>query len=494
MKTKRERWGSRIGFILAAIGSAVGLGNIWRFPYMVYQGGGGAFIIPYFIAVFIIGIPMLMLEFGIGNYFQASAPSSFQKLKAEFIGWFAVSTGMFGVLLYYAVVIAWVLGYLIFPFTKWWGSNTQIFFQKIFLQLGEKPNSNFSLGHPSLWVLIPLFGVWFINWLIVIKGVKKGIEIANKIFIPSLVILIGILIINNLFLKNSFEGLKWYLKPDFGKLKQPKLWLDAFSQVFYSMSIGFGIMITYASYLSKEHDIGTDSVITAMSDSLFAFYAGFAVFSILGYLAFVLNKKIPEVVSAGATLAFITYPEALSKLPFAGRMFAIFFFLSLLFAGISSSISLLEAFVSALYEKFRIKRKLATTIVCIIGFSGGLIYTTQGGLYILDVVDRFVNRFGLITVGLIEVITISWFFETEKLITFISQKFALFKLGKWFKLLWKFLIPAILLTLLIIGIVEEIKAPYENYPRWFELFVGIGVLIVIFFIALILTISERKEK
>jgi len=211
----RPQWRSRTGFLLAAIGSAVGLGNIWRFSYLCYKNGGGAFLIPYGIALLIVGIPLMILELGIGHRMRGSAPMSFAKVNRswEWLGWWSVIIVMFGIMLYYSVIISWCVNYVFFSFNLSWGADPNAFFFDQYLQKSSGP---FNVGDLRFPIVCALLGVWFFSWFIVYFGVQNGVERANKIFMPLLLVLILILVAWSVNLQGAFEGIKVYLKPDFG--------------------------------------------------------------------------------------------------------------------------------------------------------------------------------------------------------------------------------------------------------------------------------------
>ncbi|MEC4678031.1 MAG: sodium-dependent transporter, partial [Nitrospirota bacterium] len=259
----REVWKNQLGFILAAVGSAVGLGNIWRFSYMTYENGGGAFLIPYFIALFTVGIPLMILEFSLGHKFTASAPLAFSKLnrRFEWVGWWTVTFVMFGIVLYYSVIISWCLNYLLLSFTLAWGDDPGNYFFKEFLNISEGPGE---IGTVQVPIFLGLIVIWFLNWVIVHRGIQGGIELANKIFMPILFFLTCILVFWSITLEGAEIGLKAYLNPDFSVLTKPKVWIDAFTQIFFSLSLGFGIMIAYASYLPERANLSRNAFITAL--------------------------------------------------------------------------------------------------------------------------------------------------------------------------------------------------------------------------------------
>ena len=319
----RGAWRSNTGFLLAAIGSAVGLGNIWRFPYVAYENGGGAFLIPYVTALITAGIPILMLELSLGQKKRASAPMAFSKIdgKWEWLGWWAVSFVMFGIVLYYIVVIGWCANYMLFSVFKSWGANTNDFFFNQFLSKSGGVWELKGLNYP---VVFAVLVIWVINWLITYNGIEKGIEKAVKLMMPMLFILTVIIIGWAVFLDGATEGIKLYTTPDFSKLRNIQVWIDAYGQIFFSLSLGFGIMIAYASYLPSRTNILKNSLIVGFSNSFYEVFAGFGVFSVLGYMALKQGKAIEEVVTSGIGLAFVAYPEAISLLP-GGQVFGVLF-------------------------------------------------------------------------------------------------------------------------------------------------------------------------
>ena len=314
----RSTWSSRTGFLLAAMGSAIGLGNIWRFPYIAYKNGGGAFLIPYAVALFFVGVPLLIAEQGIGSYFKASAPLAFSRIgkRWEWVGWLPVILVMFGIMLYYTVVLGWCMNYLTYSFGLTWGSNTESFFHAGFLNLTSGP---FDIGGICVSVLIGTLAVWAIIWFISIRGVNRGLELTNKICMPLLAVMMVVMLVWVAFIEGSGEGMIALLTPDISKLGEPSVWADAFSQVFFSLSVAIGIMFAYSSYLKSDSPIVNNSWITAIADSGFAIFAGLVVFATLGTMAHKSGVPIESVVKGGPGLAFVVYPQAISMLPFGSH-------------------------------------------------------------------------------------------------------------------------------------------------------------------------------
>ena len=460
MELQREQWKSQLGFVFAAVGSAVGLGNIWRFSYMAYSHGGGAFLIPYIIALLSAGIPLLILEFALGHERMGSAPLAFAKINKnwEWLGWWAVIFVMFGIVLYYSVIIAWCLNFFFLSFYLGWGDDPNAFFFNEFLAVSKSP---FEIGHIRTPILVSLSIVWLINWGIVFRGVRRGIEYINKIFMPLLFFLTAVLVLWSISLEGSMIGLRAYLEPDFSKLSDPTVWIDAYSQIFFTLSLGFGIMIAYASYLPGKANITKNAIVIVFINSGYSLFAGIAVFSVLGFMATSQGKPISEVVSQSIGLAFVAYPKAVSLIP-GGNLFGAIFFLCLVVAGLSSSISIVEAFISATVDKFGFRRKPLITLVTILGFLGSIIFTTQAGLLWLDIADHFITHYGLIVVGIAECLLVGWLFNIKVLRKHVNSISSI-RLGYWWDITIKYFVPFVLGVILIGELYAEIKQPYGGY-------------------------------
>jgi NSS family neurotransmitter:Na+ symporter len=488
----RPQWKTHIGFLLAAIGSAVGLGNIWRFPYLCYKNGGGAFLVPYFIALLVVGIPLMVLEIGLGHKMRGSAPASVSVIstKWEWAGWWQVILGMFGILLYYSVVISWCVNYFFFAFSAEWGSNPEAFFFEKFLMVSGNP---FQIGDLRTPILVGLMIVWFFSWLIVFGGVQKGLERANKIFMPLLVVLTSVIVFWSLSLPGAGEGIKVYLKPQFDRLSDIKVWMGAFSQIFFSLSLGFGVILAYASYLPKKSQIVRDSFIISFFNCLFSVFAGFGVFAVLGYMAHTTQQPISEVVRESIGLAFVVYPKAISMLPAFSREFGLIFFGILVIAGLSSGISILEGITSAIIDKFHYPRKIVVSVLSVAGFLGGIIFTTRAGLLWLDIVDHFVTHYGIIIAAIFECLIIGWVFKAKRLRSHINH-YSDWQLSKWW---WdisvKVITPLILISLLVSTVLEEIARPYGGYTRLATIVIGRDWILFTVFLSIFVSASAWKK-
>lgn len=488
----RPQWKTHIGFLLAAIGSAIGLGNIWRFPYLCYKNGGGAFLIPYVLALVIVGIPFMILEIGLGHKMRGSAPASFARVNSrwEWLGWWQIIFVMFGVVLYYSVIIAWCFNYLFFSFGLEWGADPNKFFFNNFLMISKGP---FEVGNVRSPVLFSLGIVWFLNWLIVFRGVEKGLEKANKLFMPLLFILILILVGCSISLPGAVQGLSVYLRPDFERLKDVRVWIDAVAQIFFTLSIGFGIMVAYASYLPKKSQIVKDSITISVANSCFSLIAGLGVFSVLGYMANKLSLPIDQVVDKSIGLAFVVFPKAIGMLPAFSKFFGALFFACLVIAGISSSVSILEAFTSGIIDKFHYPRKIVASVLAVTGFVGSIIFTTQGGLFWIDIVDHFLTQYGLVLGGILECILIAWIYKAYKLREYLN-KFCLLRLHAVWDWTVKFVIPVALAVIFINSLIKELSTPYEGYPWLAIVLIGRDWVVFTLFFAMIVAARQWKKQ
>lgn len=478
----RDQWGTKVGFILAAIGSAIGLGNIWRFPYVTASNGGGAFLVLYLFALITAGIPIMILEFSIGHKYRSSAPMAFAKMnkKWEWLGWFQSAVAFF-ITTYYVAVVAWALSYVYNGFTLSWGADPKAFFFGEYLGLSGGP---WEFGGIQMSVFLPMLVVWAITYFILSKGVKSGIEKANKILIPSLMVLIGIIVIRGVTLPGAVDGLNFLFTPDWSAISKPEIWVAAYGQIFFSLSIAFAIMITYSSYLPEKTDIVNSAFITSFANCGFSLFAALGVFGVLGYMAHTQGVPVQEVAAAGVGLAFVVFPKAISALPAFQGVIGAIFFLTLLFAGLSSLISIIEAFLASVKEKFDMPRQKALNICMAVAFLLSIPFATNAGLYLLDIVDYFINNLGIVIGGLIEVILLGLFFNTES-IREHANPLSDFAIGKWWNVMIKVITPLIIGIMTIQNIVKNIQAPYEGYPVSATIAFGwliIGACIVIAFI------------
>lgn len=487
----RDRWASRPAFIMAAIGSAIGLGNLWRFPMVAYANGGGAFLVPYIVALITAGIPLMILEYALGQYFQKSSPGSLGQVKPGFamIGWWALGVG--GVIsFYYAVIMGWSWDYLVFSFSQPWQGGKEVA-AEFFAHVLRRSSGPGDIGGISWPVLAGLAVTWgWIYWII-----KKGVLRVGKVVmvtVPLPAVLVLVILIRGLTLPGAGEGLRYYLTPDFSALLSGTTWLRAYAQVFFSLSLGFGILTAYASYLPRRSDVSNNAFITSFANAGFSYFAGFAVFSVLGYLAQAQGVPVGDVCEGGPSLAFVVYPTAISLMPGA-PVIAAAFFLTLLTLGIDSAFSIVEGVVAGIRDKWNISQNSAVAGFCFFGFLVGIIFTTGAGLYWLDIVDHWMNNYGLVVIGFLECIAIGWFYGTKKLKDYINEV-SDFRIGWWWDLFVKWVTPLVLGWALVANMIEEVRVPYGDYPTWALLAGGWGVVALIIVVAWLMTVLPGAVK
>jgi NSS family neurotransmitter:Na+ symporter len=368
----------------------------------------------------------------------------------------------FVIAVYYIVVMSWCFSYMIYSLDLRWGGAAESFFHTFIGDTGTP----LVLGSVSLPVLMGLAVVWFAVFFILYKGVDRiGKVVALTVPIPT--ILLIILTIRGLTLPGALEGVAYYLTPDFSRLGDLNVWLAAYAQVFFSLSLAQGIMITYASFLPKKSDITNNAFLIALADAGTSFFAGFTVFSVVGYLAqsqgigiTALGERI-----AGPNLTFITYPTAISLLPFAAVFFGMIFYIALLTFGIDSAFSMIEPITSGIHEKWQWSKAKVTGLICLIGFFMSVFFATGGGLHWLDLVDHFMANFGLVTIGLVECVLFGWLFSLLRLRDHANKTSDIY-LGRWWEVLVKYVIPVFLVILLIAAALALIQDPSMEYPWW----------------------------
>ncbi|WP_435748037.1 sodium-dependent transporter [Nocardioides sp. SYSU DS0663] len=461
--TRRGAFSSRRVFILAAIGSAVGLGNIWRFPYVAYENGGGAFLLPYLVALLTAGLPFLFLDYALGHRHRGSAPLAFarQSRPTEFIGWWQVGI-CFVIAVYYAAVIAYALRYTFFSVDKAWGEEPEGFFFGDFLQVGDPGVTT----EVVLGVIVPLALVWAAVLLIMGLGVQRGIGATSVVFIPVLVVAFGFLVVRSLFLPGAADGLDALFSPDWGALADASVWAAAFGQIFFSLSIGFGIMITYASYVGRRTDMTGSGFVVGFANSGFELLAGIGVFAALGFMAQASGGDIDTVVADGIGLAFVAFPAIISEAA-GGSLIGVLFFGSLVIAGLTSLVSVLEVVVSAVRDKFELHR---LTAVAVVGLPAAVIslalFSTTSGLYVLDIVDYFINRFGILVVAVVSMVVLAWFVRALPGLAAHLNRHGSIRLGTLWIALVAVVAPVALTFVLARDFLATIEEPYEGYPAW----------------------------
>ncbi|WP_240135974.1 sodium-dependent transporter [Streptomyces sp. MUM 178J] len=486
----REQWSTRTGFLLAAIGSAIGLGNIWRFPAITYENGGGAFLLPYLVALLTAGIPVLIMEYSIGRKYRMSPPAALRRMArpAEVIGWWQVVI-CFVIATYYAVILAWAVRYVGFSADQAWGDDPEGFLFGDFLEVAEAPGMISGYVTAVIW---PLIAVWVVVLVILAFGVRRGIERANKVFIPLLVLFFVILVIRALTLDGAAEGLDALFAPDWSELDNGSVWVAAYGQIFFSLSIGFGIMVTYASYLGRRADLTGSAMVAGFANSSFEILAGIGVFATLGFMAAQAGVPVDEVASAGLGLAFVAFPAVISEMP-AGSFFGVLFFVSLVIAGLSSLISIVQVVVSAVQDRTGIRRIPAVFGVGgLVALASILLFPTDEGLFLLDASDHFVNQYGIALAALVSVVVIAWVLRKLPELQQNADATSAIRLGHWWRICLGLITPLVLGWMMVDSLRQEFDENYEGYSTEFLLSAGWSVAIGALLIGVILTLMPWK--
>ncbi|MBO4954593.1 MAG: sodium-dependent transporter [Clostridia bacterium] len=402
---KRSSFTGKLGFVLAAAGSAVGLGNIWRFPYLAAKYGGGIFLLTYLVLAVTFGFALMTAEIAIGRKTGLSAIGAFKKLnkKFTFVGWLAAIVPMI-ILPYYSVIGGWVLKYLYaFASGSAVAAAQDSYFGGFISQTGE----------PIFWFVLFIL----ITAIVVIGGVEKGIEKVSKVMMPVLAVLAVIIAIYSVCLPGAMEGVKYYFIPNFSAFSVTTV-LAAMGQLFYSMSLAMGIMITYGSYMKKDVSLESSVSQIEIFDTGIAFVAGLMIIPAV----FAFTGAAPE--KAGPSLMFVTLPKVFESMP-GGTIIGILFFLLVLFAALTSSISLMETVVSIVCDKFKVKRIPACLIVFFGSVAIGLLSTlgygpwagvTVLGMQFLDFFDFISNSVLMPIVALLTCIFVGYFIKPQAII------------------------------------------------------------------------------
>uniref|UniRef100_A0A8C8ZDW6 Transporter n=1 Tax=Prolemur simus TaxID=1328070 RepID=A0A8C8ZDW6_PROSS len=461
----RETWGKKIDFLLSVVGFAVDLANVWRFPYLCYKNGGGAFLIPYTLFLIIAGMPLFYMELALGQYNREGAATVW-KICPFFkgVGYAVILIAVY-VGFYYNVIIAWSLYYLFSSFTlnlPWtdcghaWnspnctdpkllngsvlGNHTKYskykftpaaeFYERGVLHLHESSGIH-DIGLPQWQLLLCLLVVVIVLYFSLRKGVKTS----------------------------------------------GKVWIDAATQIFFSLGAGFGVLIAFASYNKFDNNCYRDALLTSSINCITSFVSGFAIFSILGYMAHEHKVNIEDVATEGAGLVFILYPEAISTLS-GSTFWAVVFFIMLLALGLDSSMGGMEAVITGLADDFQIlkrHRKLFTFGVTFGTFLLALFCITKGGIYVLTLLDTFAAGTSILFAVLMEAVGVSWFYGVDRFSNDIQQMMG-FKPGLYWRLCWKFVSPAFLLFVVVVSIVNFKPLTYDDYvfPLWAN-WVGWGI-------------------
>ena len=478
MSQQQNQWDSSIAFIFAMIGAAVGLGNIWRFSYVLYSNGGGSFFIPYLIAIAIMGIPFLILEYGVGFTFKESFSSIMRDInpKFEIVAWILVLF-VYIVTIYYMVILSWDLVYLGSSFTFSWGADAAHYFVNTVGGSSNLSNASFLLIPTTIGVVV----LWIVLWFIAHKNVDKGIGKVSKILIPALFVIMGFIIIYALTLPGAGIGINTLLTPDWSKLTDVNIWLAAFAQIIFSLSMGQAIAVTYASYLPENSKLINNVFIVVASNSLFEICTAFGVFSILGYMSFTNGTPMVQLITEGTGLIFIVFPMIFNIMGPIGRIIAPLLFLAILFAGITSALGFLEPMLNTTADKLGWSRKKTATVLAVIGCIFSLILTSGISSYLVGIIDSFVNEFGILILIGIQCIIFAWFYGIDKFLPVLNG-LSIINVGKTWKFVIKYLLPCVLIVMWVIGIISLFST-----AKPFELIIDVVIIVMVLAFAALLT-------
>ncbi|XP_029726543.2 sodium-dependent dopamine transporter isoform X1 [Aedes albopictus] len=520
---QRETWSGKVDFLLSVIGFAVDLANVWRFPYLCYKNGGGAFLVPYCVMLLVGGIPLFYMELALGQFNRKGAITCWGRLVPLFKGiGYAVVLIAFYVDFYYNVIIAWSLRFFFASFTShlpWtlcdnaWNTilckpfefggpnktaaatvastvasmngtvvNTTIalsnetvkfasaaseYFNRYILEL-DKSAGIHDLGTIKWDMALCLLAVYLICYFSLWKGIStSGKVVWFTALFPYAVLLI--LLVRGITLPGSADGIKYYLSPRFDMIEKPEVWVDAATQVFFSLGPGFGVLLAYASYNKYHNNVYKDAILTSFINSATSFVAGFVIFSVLGYMAHASGQDIEDVATEGPGLVFVVYPAAIATMP-GSTFWALIFFMMLLTLGLDSSFGGSEAIITALSDEFpKIgrNREIFVAGLFTLYFFVGLASCTQGGFYFFQLLDRYAAGYSILIAVLFEAIAVSWIYGTKRFCDDIRDMIG-FAPGIYWRVCWKFVAPLFLLFIIIYGLIGYEPLSYEDYiyPTW----------------------------
>ncbi len=449
----KNQWNSRIAFLLSMIGAAVGLGNIWRYSYVVYSNGGGTFFIPYLVAILIMGIPFLILEYGIGFKHKDSFSNILKGInpKLEYLSW-ALVLVIYFVLIYYLVIVSWDLVYLGSSINFNWGSDTALYFVKV---VGGSSNLS-NMTHFLLPTTVSMLIVWYSVWFISHKDLNKGIGRASKILIPLLFVLMAIIIIYALTLPGASIGIAALLNPDWNMLWNINIWLAAFSQIIFSLSMGESISLTYASYLPEGSRLTDNVLLVVFANCAFELCTAFGVFSILGYMSYTSGTPMIELVSEGTGLVFVVFPRIFNIMGPIGHILAPLLFLAILFAGVTSAVAVFEPMVNSTRHKLNWTRRKTVTVLSIIGCAFSLLFTTGISSYLVGSVDSFITEFCILLLIALQSVIFTWFYDIESIIPVLNENDKV-KVGKGWVIILKYILPVFLFIMWFSGVYNLIQ-------------------------------------
>ncbi|KAG8546643.1 hypothetical protein GDO81_030150 [Engystomops pustulosus] len=497
----RGQWSNKIEFVLSVAGEIIGLGNVWRFPYLCYKNGGGAFFIPYLIFLFTCGIPVFFLETALGQYTSQGGVTAWRKICPLFEGIGYASQVIESYLnIYYIVILAWALFYLFSSFTSqlpWANCNNtwntvncvdDIAYSENYtaspnatspvVEFWERRALGLSDGIEHLgnvrWELaLCLLLAWIICYFCIWKGVKSTGKVVYFTATFPYVMLI-VLLIRGVTLPGAYEGIMFYLKPDITRLQDPQVWMDAGTQIFFSYAICQGCLTALGSYNRYNNNCYRDCIALCFLNSITSFVAGFAIFSVLGFMAREQGVHISQVAESGPGLAFIAYPKAVTMMP-VSPLWSCLFFLMLIFLGLDSQFVCVESLVTAIVDMFpevfrkKYRRELLILVIAIICYLLGLILLTEGGMYVFQLFDYYAaSGTCLLCVAIFEVVCVGWVYGADRFYDNIEDMIG-YRPWPIVKFCWLIATPAVCMGTFLFSLIKYTPLKYNNryvYPPW----------------------------
>ncbi|XP_075552641.1 sodium- and chloride-dependent GABA transporter 1-like [Dermacentor variabilis] len=496
---KRGKWAGKADFVFSCISYAVGLGNVWRFPYLCFENGGGAFLVPYFICLITTAVPLFYLEVAMGQYLSKggigiwSVAPMFKGIGIASFVMLALSN------IYYMVVVAWILFYLLSSFAtvlpwkhcgNYW--NTDSCWEHN--ETHPTPPHNRSvtpiveywenrvlgitsglhdIGTMRLELTLYLFISWVAVYFVIWKGLHKSGKIVWVLAVFPYVCLF-ILLVRGITLSGSSDGLLYYVTPDWSQLLKPKVWIAAGTQVFYSYGVGFGSLVTLGSYNQFHQNFIRDSAIVCIVNPMTSLLSGTVIFTVLGHMASVAGKSVGDVVKSGPGLAFLVYPEVVTRMP-ASMLWSLLFFVMLLLLGINSQFCTSEGVVAGLIDQWpslMTRRKLVTFCLVVTQFLLGLPMTTQGGMYLFQLMDNYaISGITLLFVVFSQATALSWVYGTRNISDNIQEMIGR-RPGLLFRLGWTVFAPVMCVAIFLFSVIKYqplVYAKTYTYPWWGEM-------------------------
>ncbi|XP_055624083.1 sodium-dependent nutrient amino acid transporter 1-like [Toxorhynchites rutilus septentrionalis] len=481
--TVREKWGKNIEFLLSCVALSVGFGNVWRFPYTAFNNGGGAFVIPYLIVLFIVGRPVYYLEMVLGQFSNRGCVKVYDLAPVMRGIGVGQTIAIFTVITYYAAVLAITFRYLVASFSlelPWgkcdpeWvdcvdssfigmasaGNRTQIqtsaelYFRNTVLHKAASLDDG--IGTPDWRLVLCLVVSWTCIVAILIRGIKSSGKFSYFLAIFPYII-IFVLLIRSVTLPGAWNGIKYFFTPQWDKLLTIEVWYEAVTQCFFSLTICFGGLIVYASFNDFHNNIYRHAVIITWLDTFTSLIAGCIVFGIIGHLAHVTEQPdIQKVVKSGPGLTFETYPDAIAKFDFLPQLFSILFFFMLFLLGIGTLIGIVTSVITAIHDQNpHWKRWKVVLVVSFVGFCIGLVYITPGGLFILDLLDYYGATFVTLTLAVFELLTFAWIYGVDRVCKDIEFMLGV-KTGLFWRICWGIVTPIVVLVILLVSIVNYV--------------------------------------